>query len=98
MNQLKRFAGIIWLLLGPVAVFYLVKTAAAEITKKPVIDTKIQWTVFIVVFIPIAIGMVIFGWYALKGEYDHLPEAAFYMVGTIEAAVEKAKKLAAEAA
>jgi F-type H+-transporting ATPase subunit beta len=28
------------------------------------------------------------------GEYDHLPEAAFYMVGTIEEAVEKAKKLA----
>ncbi len=32
------------------------------------------------------------------GEYDHLPEAAFYMVGTIEEAVEKAQKLAAEAA
>jgi F-type H+-transporting ATPase subunit beta len=32
------------------------------------------------------------------GDYDHLPEAAFYMVGTIEEAVEKAKKLAAEAA
>ena len=32
------------------------------------------------------------------GEYDHLPEAAFYMVGTIEQAVEKAQKLAAEAA
>ncbi len=32
------------------------------------------------------------------GAYDHLPEAAFYMVGTIEQAVEKAKKLAAEAA
>jgi F-type H+-transporting ATPase subunit beta len=32
------------------------------------------------------------------GEYDHLPEAAFYMVGTIEEAVEKAKRLAAEAA
>ncbi len=30
-----------------------------------------------------------------EGEYDHLPEAAFYMVGTIEEAVEKAKKLAA---
>ena len=28
------------------------------------------------------------------GDYDHLPEAAFYMVGTIEEAVEKAKKLA----
>ena len=32
------------------------------------------------------------------GEYDHLPEAAFYMVGTIEEAVEKGQKLAAEAA
>ncbi len=32
------------------------------------------------------------------GEYDHLPEAAFYMVGGIEEAVEKAQKLAAEAA
>ena len=33
-----------------------------------------------------------------EGEYDHLPEAAFYMVGTIEDAVKKAEKLAAEAA
>jgi F-type H+-transporting ATPase subunit beta len=33
-----------------------------------------------------------------NGDYDHLPEAAFYMVGTIEEAIEKAKKLAAEAA
>ena len=32
------------------------------------------------------------------GEYDHLPEAAFYMVGTIEEAVEKAQKMAQEAA
>src|SRR6202142_1180826 len=33
-----------------------------------------------------------------EGKYDHLPEAAFYMVGAIEEAVEKGKKLAAEAA
>ncbi len=33
-----------------------------------------------------------------KGEYDHLPEAAFYMVGGIDEAVEKAERLAAEAA
>jgi F-type H+-transporting ATPase subunit beta len=29
----------------------------------------------------------------LKGDYDHLPEQAFYMVGSIEEAIEKAKKL-----
>jgi F-type H+/Na+-transporting ATPase subunit beta len=34
----------------------------------------------------------------VDGEYDHLPEAAFYMVGGIDEAVEKGKKLAAEAA
>jgi len=34
----------------------------------------------------------------LKGDYDHLPEAAFYLVGTIEEAVEKGKKLSKEAA
>jgi F-type H+-transporting ATPase subunit beta len=33
-----------------------------------------------------------------EGAYDHLPEAAFYMVGTIEEAMAKAEKLAAEAA
>jgi F-type H+/Na+-transporting ATPase subunit beta len=34
----------------------------------------------------------------VEGKYDHLPEAAFYMVGNIEEAVQKGKKLAAEAA
>ncbi|MCY1176990.1 ATP synthase subunit beta [compost metagenome] len=29
----------------------------------------------------------------LNGDYDHLPEQAFYMVGGIEEAIEKAKKL-----
>ncbi|MBP5717666.1 MAG: F0F1 ATP synthase subunit beta, partial [Abditibacteriota bacterium] len=31
----------------------------------------------------------------LEGKWDHLPEQAFYMVGTIEEAVEKAKKMEA---
>jgi F-type H+-transporting ATPase subunit beta len=29
----------------------------------------------------------------LNGDYDHLPEQAFYMVGTIEEAIEKANKM-----
>ena len=33
----------------------------------------------------------------VAGEYDHLPEQAFYMVGTIEQAIEKGKKMAAAA-
>ncbi|WP_341894501.1 F0F1 ATP synthase subunit beta [Ferrovibrio terrae] len=34
----------------------------------------------------------------VEGKHDHLPESAFYMVGTIDEAIAKAKKLAAEAA
>jgi predicted Na+-dependent transporter len=76
MNTIKRIAGIIWIIAGPLAIYYLVKTAVAEINKKPLIDTKIQWSVFVIVFIPIAIGIIIFGYYALRGEYDHLPESS----------------------
>jgi predicted Na+-dependent transporter len=76
MNAIKRIMGVVWMLLGPVAIFFLVNTALAEIAKKPVIDTKIQWGVFVVVFIPIAIGLMIFGYYAYKGEYDHIPQSS----------------------
>jgi F-type H+-transporting ATPase subunit beta len=34
----------------------------------------------------------------VEGEYDHMPEQAFYMVGNMDEAIEKAKKMAAEAA
>jgi predicted Na+-dependent transporter len=76
MNQLKRLLGFVWIILGPLAILFLIRTALSEIAKKPVIDTKIQWGVFVVVFIPIAIGLMIFGFYAIKGEYDHLPESS----------------------
>lgn len=76
MNTIKRFAGIIWMALGPVAGYFLISTALSEIAKKPELDTKIQWGVFVMVFIPIAVGLMIFGWYALKGAYDHLPESS----------------------
>jgi hypothetical protein len=63
-------AGVLWIISGPLAIYYLVKTAATEIGKHPVMETKIQWIIFVGVFIPIAIGMIIFGYYAWKGEYD----------------------------
>ena len=74
MNAIKKALGLVWIVLGPIVLFWLIKTAAAEITRaeiaqKSVLDAKIQWGVFIIVFIPIAFGLVLFGYYALKGEY-----------------------------
>ena len=70
MNTIKRLLGIVWIALGPLVMYWLIKTGVSEITKNPVINTKMQWGVFIVVFIPIAVGLILFGYYALKGEYD----------------------------
>ncbi|MBX3254938.1 MAG: hypothetical protein KF862_12420 [Chitinophagaceae bacterium] len=69
MNLLRKWMGVVWMLLAPLSIFYLIKTAASEIAQHPVIDTKIQWGVFVAVAIPIAVGMLIFGWYAWKDEY-----------------------------
>ena len=74
MNTLKRFLGFLWIVLGPAIVFYLCLIASREIHNKPTPDTIIQWSVFIFISIPIGVGLTLFGWYALKGEYDHLPE------------------------
>lgn len=76
MNAVKKYAGIIWVILGPLAIHYLMQTASSEIAKKPGIDTQIQWGVFIGVFYPIAIGFILFGLYALEGNYDHIPASS----------------------
>ncbi len=74
MNTLKKYAGLIWVILGPLSIHWLLQTASSEIAKKPGTDTQIQWGVFIGVFYPIAIGFILFGLYALEGIYDHLPQ------------------------
>ena len=76
MNQIKKLAGVLWILIGPVAIYFLVKTALAEVAKNPLVGTKVQWIVFVSIFTPVAFGLMIFGWYAIKGEFEHLPESS----------------------
>lgn len=70
MNKIKRILGPVWMLTGIMVIIYLLRTAIAEISKKPGLETKIQWIVFITVFIPVAAGLIAFGYFALRGEYD----------------------------
>ncbi|MBC7949921.1 MAG: hypothetical protein H7Y42_18700 [Chitinophagaceae bacterium] len=78
MNSLKKYLGIVWLLLGPLVVFFLVSGAISNIdpdgTKD--INNPVIWVIIIAIFTPIAIGLMIFGWYALKGEYDKMPQSS----------------------
>ena len=78
MNAVKKYLGIIWLVLGPALIFFLVYGAIQNIDPagKKDINNPIIWIIIIAIFTPVAIGLIIFGWYALKGEYDHLPESS----------------------
>jgi purine-cytosine permease-like protein len=76
MNPLKRLLGIFWLLIAPIVIYALVDGAITHIDpagKKDINKLEI-WVIIISIFLPIAIGLMIFGWYAFRGEYDYLPE------------------------
>jgi hypothetical protein len=90
MNALKRIFGLVWILLAPVALYFIVSNAlqafakadkaiagaadaakaAAEAAKT---NTVLQWGIIIIIFLPIAFGLIIFGKYALTGEYNSKP-------------------------
>jgi hypothetical protein len=76
MNTIKRYLGIIWLLLAPIVIYFLVSGAITHIDPvgKKDINNPVIWVIIIAIFTPIAIGLMIFGWYAFRGEYDSLPE------------------------
>lgn len=39
-------------------------------------NTNLQWGIIITIFVPVMVGLFIFGYYGLKGEYNHLPESS----------------------
>ncbi len=79
MNTLKRLLGYIWMLLAPATVGFMFWQAAdkistaSEATKD---NVTLQWVIILFIFIPICIGLLIFGYYSIQGDYDHLPESS----------------------
>ncbi len=88
MNTIKRSLGYVWMMLGPLAMIFmlwqatekigeankLAKSLANDAAQSVAVNTILQWSIIILVFLPIAFGMVIFGKYAVKGEYDQLSQ------------------------
>ncbi|HWJ89787.1 MAG TPA: hypothetical protein VNR87_01675 [Flavisolibacter sp.] len=71
MDQVKRLLGIVWIIIGIASIFALMYAAATNINSaKGDIGKPIPWIIIIIVFTPISVGLIIFGWYALKGSYD----------------------------
>lgn len=78
MNQLKRIMGIVWIIIAPVIIYFLVMGAIHNISSTGTkdINKPVPWIIIISIFTPIAVGLMIFGYYSLKGEYDKLPESS----------------------
>ena len=71
MDKLKRILGLVWMVLGPATILVLVAGAVKNIGEGTGdIHKPLPWMIIIGIFTPIAIGLMIFGWYAWKGEYD----------------------------
>jgi uncharacterized membrane protein len=80
MKSLQKILGLVWIILGPTAMVFMAWQACDKVSKAEAgvaqTNTALQWGIILLIFIPIAIGLVIFGKYALAGEYDHLPESS----------------------
>ncbi len=72
MNSIKRLLGLLWMLIGIASIVILIIVAVINIDLHGThdINKPIPWIIIIAVFSPIAVGLMIFGWYAWKGEYD----------------------------
>ena len=70
--------GLLCMILAPVVIYFLVRGAVHNInsTGTKDINKPLPWIIIISIFTPIAVGLMIFGYYALKGEYDKLPESS----------------------
>ena len=73
MGIIKKIVGFLCMLLAPAAAYFL----ASEGIKKIVAvapdektSTATQWSILILVFLPVMVGLLIFGWYAVKGEFE----------------------------
>ncbi len=70
MNKLKQYAGYVWMLIGIGSILLLIWQAILKMVAKPTQDVIIPWLIILLVFTPVAIGLVIFGKYAAQGEFS----------------------------
>jgi len=71
MNHFKRLMGFVWMIIAPAIIFFLIFGAINNIGHgSKDINKPIPWIIIITIFTPIAAGLMIFGYYAIKGEYN----------------------------
>jgi hypothetical protein len=72
MNTIKKYLGLVWILLAIFAFIKLINAAYNNISSHGNLDINkpLPWIIIITIFTPIVIGMILFGWYAFTNEYN----------------------------
>ncbi len=71
MNTIKRILGVVWILLGLAAGYYLIISQAIPQFSSHRSEDLVPAIIYTFILMPIITGgLCIFGWYALRGEYD----------------------------
>lgn len=71
MNALKKLLGLVWMLTGIALMLGLPYQTIQKLTSDSAsAEDYVFWLVIMVIFLPIAAGLVLFGRYAWAGEYD----------------------------
>ncbi len=76
IGAVKKMMGVVWIIIAPVIIYFLVMGAIHNISSTGTkdINKPIPWIIIITIFTPIAAGLMVFGYYCVKGEYDTLPD------------------------
>ncbi len=70
MKIIFKILGGVWILASVLIAYYILTTATKEISQGFPEDAPIFWPVIIFIFLPILVGLALFGVYSLQGEYD----------------------------
>jgi len=73
MKSIKKYLGIFWILLACAVIWAVGRQALQEINSvhpAKYQETMLFWVIITLIFLPIMVGMILFGWYAFKGEYN----------------------------
>lgn len=75
MGIIKRIVGVLCMILAPTAAWLLTNEGIKKIASASEADktsATTQWLILIVIFLPVMAGLLLFGWYAVKGEFEDI--------------------------
>jgi TM2 domain-containing membrane protein YozV len=78
-NVMRKIVGLGCIVLAIVATFFFIKIGMDEMSASKVVAAKlttnrIQWTILIVIFLPIMYGLGIYGYRAFRGVFDNMEQ------------------------